>query len=177
MTRSHHRLGAAVLLAAAGLTIASCGAHQDQSDGAQRFDAPSASDPLDGVHAVVYRSPTCGCCENYEDYLRRHGADVDSEVTETVEAIKTDHGVPAEAESCHTTIIGGYAIEGHVPIEAIVTLLADRPDIDGIAAPGMPVNSPGMGDPDGRPLEIVEFADGSTSPHTEITGDPDTLSW
>jgi hypothetical protein len=177
MTRSPQRLGVAVLLTAAGLTLAGCGGDQDGSGDAHSPDAPSAAEQLAGVRAVVYRSPTCGCCENYEAYLRRHGADVDSEVTDAVDAIKADHDVPAEAESCHTTIIGDYAVEGHVPIEAIVPLLDSRPAIDGIAAPGMPANSPGMGEPDGRPLEIVAFADGTVSPHSEITGEPDTLSW
>ena len=111
--------------------------------------------------AVVYRSPTCGCCKSYEDYLRRHGYTVESRVTDDVDEVKSERGIPEGASSCHTTLLDGYAIEGHVPMEAITKLLEERPAVDAIAVPGMPSNSPGMGEPDGRPLQVVSVTDGA----------------
>ena len=118
--------------------------------------------------AVVYRSPTCGCCKSYEEYLRRHGSRVTSEVTEDMEAVRSQHRIPVDAQSCHTTVIGDYAIEGHVPVEAIEKLLAERPDIDGIAVPGMPTNAPGMGEPNGEPIEVLSLDDGQVALLTRI---------
>lgn len=117
---------------------------------------------------VVYRSPTCGCCKSYEEYLRRHGFRVTSEVTEDMDPVKSTHGIPVAAQSCHTTVIGDYAIEGHVPVEAIEKLFGERPDVDGIAVPGMPTNSPGMGEPNGEPLEVLSIDDGQVAPFTKV---------
>lgn len=115
--------------------------------------------------AVVHPTPSCGCCKNYEAYLRRHGYEVQSVVAEDLDPIRADYGIPRSAESCHTSIIDGYAVEGHVPVEAIDSLLASRPDISGIAVPGMPENSPGMGEPNGQPLEVVAVgSDGQLRP-------------
>lgn len=78
-------------------------------------------------------------------YLQTHGANV--EVTDDAEraTFRAERGVPDEAASCHTAVIDGYTLEGHIPVEAIVRLLADRPDAVGLALPGMPADSPGMG--------------------------------
>lgn len=122
----------------------------------------------DAVTAVVYRSATCGCCKSYEDYLRRHGFGVTSEVTEEMDSVKSLRGIPADAESCHTAVIGDYVVEGHVPVEAIEKLLDERPDVDGIAVAGMPLNSPGMGEPDGQPIEVLSINDGRTAPFARI---------
>lgn len=121
-----------------------------------------------GVEVVVYRSPTCGCCKSYEEYLRRHGFSVTSEVTDDMDSVKSTQGVPSAAESCHTAVIGDYAIEGHVPVEAIRKLLDERPAIDGIAVPGMPANSPGMGEPNGVLLEVQSINDGQVAPFTSV---------
>ena len=85
------------------------------------------------------------CCTSWVGYLRNHGATV--EVTDDPEraTFRADHGIPDEAASCHTALVDGYVVEGHVPVEAIESLLADRPDAIGLALPGMPADSPGMG--------------------------------
>lgn len=94
---------------------------------------------------MIYKSPTCGCCEKYVDYLRKNDFSVTSVNQTDMSAIKKKHGV-SRAASCHTGLIGGYVVEGHVPIAAIHKMLKDKADIVGISAPGMPMNSPGMGE-------------------------------
>jgi len=93
---------------------------------------------------TVYRSPTCGCCGKWLEHVKQNGFSVKDIVTNDVQAIKNSHGVGAELASCHTAIIDGYVVEGHVPASDINKLLQTKPDIAGIAAPGMPVGSPGM---------------------------------
>ena len=92
----------------------------------------------------VYRSPTCGCCGKWIDYLAANGFTVETIELPDVKPIKTDNGVPPELASCHTALVGGYIVEGHVPAAQIVRLLAEKPVVLGISAPGMPVGSPGM---------------------------------
>ena len=92
----------------------------------------------------VVKSPYCGCCTHWIDYLRREGFEVRVVETEDVSPAAARLGVPDDLRSCHTASIGGYAIEGHVPVADIRRLLAERPDALGIAVPGMPVGSPGM---------------------------------
>ncbi len=77
--------------------------------------------------------------------MRDHGATVVAEADPDLEQRRNDLGIPTEAASCHTAFVGGYAVEGHVPAEAIARLVAERPDAVGIAVPGMPSDSPGMG--------------------------------
>ncbi len=147
---------------ASAVAVTGCGSSEQAATGTT---APGA---VGGVEVVVYRSPTCGCCKSYEEYLREHGFEVTSEVTEDMDPVKASHDVPTEAQSCHTTVIGDYAIEGHVPVEAIRKLLEERPAIDGIAVPGMPANSPGMGEPDGDPLEVLAINNGQVAPFTSV---------
>lgn len=97
-----------------------------------------------GPRVEVYKSPTCGCCSKWVDHLRGHGFVVRVTDTETVEELKTKHGVPRQARSCHTALVGGYVVEGHVPAADIQRLLKERPAVAGIAVPGMPIGSPGM---------------------------------
>lgn len=94
--------------------------------------------------ATMYKSPSCGCCVKYAPYVEDKGIDVNTVATEGIENIKQQYGVPTSMESCHTMVIEGYFVEGHIPKEAIDKLLLERPDIDGIALPGMPAGSPGM---------------------------------
>jgi hypothetical protein len=135
--------------------------------GCSSSDEPSASkDERSSAEAgavVVHRTPSCGCCKTYEEYLRRHRYDVESEVTDDLAPLRASEGIPDDAASCHTTEIDGYVVEGHVPVEAIEKLLEERPQIDGIALPGMPTDSPGMGEP-GEPLAIVSVTDGKVEP-------------
>ena len=99
----------------------------------------------------VVKSPSCGCCADWIELAREHGHDVEAVDVLYIGEAKRALGVPEALRSCHTARIGGYVVEGHVPFEALDRLLAERPDVAGIAVPGMPVGSPGMGtDPDAR---------------------------
>ncbi|HLD06606.1 MAG TPA: DUF411 domain-containing protein [Candidatus Nanoarchaeia archaeon] len=104
----------------------------------------SGSGKFAGTEAVIYRSSSCGCCSAFGSYLQGKGYQVKSVTQEYLAPIKKQYGVPPSLETCHTTVIGGYFIEGHVPVEAIEKLLAEKPDIKGIGLPGMPSASPGM---------------------------------
>ncbi|UJM92003.1 DUF411 domain-containing protein [Rhodanobacter denitrificans] len=114
----------------------------------------------------VYSDPSCGCCGAWVHYMRAQGYTVAVHQDQPMAAVKARFSVPAAAMSCHTALIDGYVIEGHVPVEDIRRLLAERPDARGLAAPGMPAGSPGMELPDGRvqPYVVELIAhDGTTS--------------
>jgi len=88
---------------------------------------------------TIYKSGSCGCCNVYSNYFEDRGnPNVDVINSENLNLLKEEYGVPSELESCHTTIIGDYFVEGHIPLEAVEKLLSERPDIAGIAMPGMP---------------------------------------
>ena len=96
------------------------------------------------VDIVVYRSPTCDCCGKWLEHLKNNNFKVSDIVTNDVQAIKKKYGVSDAMASCHTAIVDGYVIEGHVPANDIMTLLKTKPKIAGIAVPGMPSGTPGM---------------------------------
>lgn len=100
--------------------------------------------PAKRLAIKVYKDPSCGCCTAWADRLTAAGFDVTVEARDDMAALKAKLGVPEALSSCHTGVIAGYAIEGHVPPEDIKRLVAKRPSAKGIAVPGMPVNSPGM---------------------------------
>lgn len=100
----------------------------------------------DAIQATLHKTPECGCCEEYAKYLRQNGFEVDVIPSANLAEISSKAGVPAEYEGCHTTFFEGYVVDGHVPMKAIDKLLKERPAIAGIALPGMPLGSPGMGD-------------------------------
>jgi hypothetical protein len=100
---------------------------------------------LAGTAVTLYKSPTCGCCEKYVSYLRENGFTVSAINQNDMGPIKERYGV-GNLASCHTAIINGYVVEGHVPVHAINKMLKEKPAIVGISAPGMPSNSPGMGE-------------------------------
>jgi len=93
---------------------------------------------------VVYRSPTCGCCGKWLEHLRHHHFNVVDHITDDMDGIKRQYGVPQNLASCHTAIVEGYVIEGHVPAADIQKLLAEKPPLKGLAVPGMVTGSPGM---------------------------------
>ena len=127
------------------------------------FLVASKDKPYEGIDIIVYKSASCGCCGNYIPYLKAKGFDVEIIVVEDVSSIRAKYGVPEGMESCHTTIIEGYFIEGHVPLEAIDKLLEERPDIDGISLPNMPSGSPGMPGTKARDFLIFSITNGETS--------------
>ncbi len=93
---------------------------------------------------VVYKSPWCGCCGSWVSRMRDAGYSVAVEEREDMDPIKQRFGISSRLESCHTARIGGYTVEGHVPVREIKRLLAERPQAQGLAVPGMPIGSPGM---------------------------------
>ena len=96
---------------------------------------------------VVYKSPTCGCCTKWVDHLEGAGFDVEVQDHNDLSPIKAEHGVPMRLQSCHTAKVGDYMVEGHVPADVIQRMLDEKPDIKGLAVPGMPMGSPGMEGP------------------------------
>ncbi len=105
--------------------------------------------------ATVYKSPTCGCCEKYVEYLEKNGFTIKAINEDDMDAIKKRYGT-ARAASCHTMLVDGYVVEGHVPVRAIRKMLNEKPAIVGISAPGMPQHSPGMGEE--RPGTLTIYA-------------------
>jgi hypothetical protein len=94
---------------------------------------------------VVYKSPTCGCCGNWIKHVEAAGYQVEAIDVDDVTPYKKKHGVPLELSSCHTGVIDGYAVEGHVPADLIDKLLKEKPqNAKALAVPGMPLGSPGM---------------------------------
>lgn len=101
---------------------------------------------------VVYKTPTCGCCSKWVDHMREAGFTVKATDLEDLSPIKQQFGVAQENRSCHTAVVGGYVVEGHVPADLVRKMLTEKPEIAGIAVPGMPVGSPGM-EVEGRPAD------------------------
>jgi hypothetical protein len=106
--------------------------------------APLSATAEEKVQATLYKNPDCTCCEKYADYLRSNGFDVTVVEHPNMTLIKQKHGVREDLEGCHTTLVGGYVAEGHVPLVALKRLLSEKPAIKGISLPGMPEGSPGM---------------------------------
>jgi hypothetical protein len=94
---------------------------------------------------TVYKSPSCGCCGEWVKYMQGQGFETDVREMNDLTEIKRSFGVPAKLESCHTAFISGYVFEGHVPADLVKKVLAERPKIVGLSAPGMPADAPGMG--------------------------------
>lgn len=132
------------------------------------FAAGAATRAATPVRVEVWKDPNCGCCRDWIAYLEREGFAVTAHDSGNT-AVRRRLGLPAKLGSCHTATVSGYVIEGHVPVEDIRRLLAERPaDVLGLAVPGMPVGSPGM---DGAiyagrrdPYDVLRVAkDGSTT--------------
>lgn len=143
--------GAVALLAACDV------APRPPAAGEKTVSPPAAAGP-GAIH--VYRDPECGCCEAWAELARKAGYEVTVESRADMPVIKARFGVPDALRSCHTAIVSGYAVEGHVPFESVERLLAEKPrDIRGIAVPGMPRGSPGMEMPDGSvdPYRVIAF--------------------
>lgn len=116
---------------------------------------------------VVHKDPYCGCCNGWIEHMRQAGFPVEARNENDMGPIKAKAGVPLGKGSCHTAMVDGYFVEGHVPAEDVKRLLAERPDALGLVLPGMPAGSPGMEMPDGRtqPYTVELVArDGSTTP-------------
>lgn len=142
-------------LALAG-ALAACGG---EDEAARAGGAPGTALAAEAPReVVVYRSPTCGCCAAWAEHLEAAGFEVEVRDTNDLGRVKAAAGVPARLQSCHTATVGDYVVEGHVPADAIVRLLNERPDVRGLAVPGMPIGSPGMEQGDRKdPYDILAF--------------------
>jgi hypothetical protein len=114
-----------------------------------------------GKEITVYKSPSCGCCAGWAQHLRRNGFRVTVVDQYDLSEIKAQHDIGPELQSCHTAIVDGYAIEGHVPADDIWRLLAEKPDASGLAAPGMPTMSPGMNSDQPKGYDVLLFGPAS----------------
>lgn len=124
-----------------------------------------AAGAADHRNMTIWKTPWCGCCHLWAEAMRKAGYTVTLNDMEDLTPIKRQAGVPAAMEGCHTAAIDGYFLEGHVPLEAIDKLLAERPAIAGIATPGMPQGSLGMGDdPKARYDVFAVSRDAGTAP-------------
>jgi hypothetical protein len=150
MVRIAARLAAIALLGAVALVL---------TPGLAR----SLGQPVKTKQIVSYKTPTCGCCAKWVDHLRANGFEVASHDLPDLSGIKAKYGVPPHLQSCHTAIVEGYVVEGHIPADVIEKLLKERPAVAGIAVPGMPMGSPGMEGPYQQKYDVLTFdRDGRT---------------
>ena len=125
------------------------------------WDKETEADYSGTTEMTVYRSPSCGCCGVWVEHAQKHGFKIEDIKTEEMEALKQKHNIPEELASCHTTIIDGYVMEGHIPADDIKRFLAQKPDnMVGLAVPGMPIGTPGMEAKDiKQPFQVLAFND------------------
>lgn len=113
---------------------------------------------------TVYKSPWCGCCGDWAGHLRENGFEVTVREVEDLDPIRAEHGISGELMSCHTAVVDGYVVEGHVPAADVRRLLRERPEARGLTVPGMPAGSPGMEAAGEEPYEVLLFDEaGDTS--------------
>ena len=113
---------------------------------------------------VVFKDPNCGCCGKWVEHVRANGFAVEVQEVSDIAEYSRRYGVPSQLRGCHTAVIDGYTIEGHVPATDIQRLLSERPEAKGLAVPGMPVGSPGMEGGSPQSYSTLLFtADGRTS--------------
>ncbi len=116
---------------------------------------------------VVYKSPTCGCCNKWIDHMKANGFTVEAHNNPDMQPIKQRIGVPSNLQSCHTAVVDGYVFEGHVPADVVIRMLKEKPAIKGLAVPGMPMGSPGMEGSRKDAYDVVTFdQDGRTTVYT-----------
>jgi hypothetical protein len=153
------RTFAGAVAAFGALAVLGCGERaQSQAPAA----GPAAA-PAEARQMIVYRDPSCPCCEKWAAMAKDAGYQVRVVDHPDMPAIKVQYGVPEDLRSCHTAVVGDYAFEGHVPFAHVARLLRDRPEgIIGLAVAGMPAGSPGMEVPgvEAEPFEVMAFGKG-----------------
>lgn len=115
----------------------------------------------DSKHVTLYKDPQCDCCEGYAKYLQSNGFTVSIVPTHDLPLLDDKYGIATDLQPCHISLIGGYVVGGHVPIEIVNRLLSEKPPITGITLPGMPAGTPGMPGKKTEPFTIYEIAKGS----------------
>lgn len=121
------------------------------------FFSAEINKPVAAADITVYKSPACRCCDRWADYLEENGFSVAVQKRRNMQAMKRELGVQPQFQSCHTAVVGDYVIEGHVPASDIRRLLEEKPDIRGLAVPGMPMGSPGMEGPRKDPYSVISI--------------------
>lgn len=111
---------------------------------------------------TVYKSPSCGCCGNWEKHMAANGFRLETHPLGDVTPTKRKLGVPQDLWSCHTAMVDGYVLEGHVPAGDVKRLLRERPKATGVAVPGMPASAPGMDQRPARPYTTLAFDSASS---------------
>lgn len=111
------------------------------------------------IPAHMFKNPGCLCCDAYARYLEAHGFEVTIRPVNDLDGLKHDLAIPTELKGCHTILLEDYVVEGHVPVEAIERLLAERPAVYGISVPGMPAGSPGMSGEREGPLVVMVYGE------------------
>ena len=129
-----------------------------------RWKMPRTIDP-NATPILVYASPSCSCCHAWTGHLERSGFAVTKEPVSDVTPFKRKYGVPEQLWSCHTAVVDGYTVEGHVPADLIRKMLTERPTIAGLAVAGMPNGAPGMEGPTKDRYEVTSF---TRSGETEV---------
>lgn len=116
----------------------------------------------DAPVVTIYKSPTCTCCAEWGEHLEENGFAVELEKVADLNEVKQEYQIPAGFASCHTAVVGGYVLEGHVPADVVHQLLAERPQIRGLTVPGMPAGVPGMPDAGSnrRPFQVFAMERG-----------------
>ena len=149
--------GTVIALAAAALAslgISHFGGVQLQTD-----LAAAAQQKAPGPMMEVFKTPTCGCCSQWVEHMRKAGFNVHTNDLVDLSTIKKSRSVPAAVQSCHTAVVNGYVVEGHVPAADVQRMLKEKPAIAGIAVGGMPIGSPGMETPfvKEEPFNVTSF--------------------
>jgi hypothetical protein len=148
-----HRQFLARTLTLGLLSIAAIGCNRLNSSDVAQVSTAAATSTIE-----VFRSESCGCCGLWVEHMQEAGFTLKETITEEMDAVKQQHGVADELASCHTAIADDYVIEGHIPAEDVQRLLTEKPDVTGIAVPGMPIGSPGMEIGDERePYAVLSF--------------------
>ena len=129
------------------------------------FGAAAAQQKPAGPLVEVFKSPTCGCCSQWVEHMRKSGFTVRTNDVNDLTEIKKSRGVPDEVQSCHTAVVNGYVVEGHVPPADVHRMLKEKPAIAGIAVGGMPIGSPGMESPyvKAEPFDVMSFTKSGTT--------------
>jgi len=130
---------------------------------------PIPLDRAEPIPMTVYLTPTCECCSDWVGHVAGHGFEVERVYQDDLSQVKRELGLWPQLASCHTAVVNGYVVEGHVPGDVVRRLLAEAPPVRGLAVPGMPIGSPGMEYGDViEPYDVLAFtSDGQTRVYSE----------
>jgi hypothetical protein len=135
-----------------------------------RVLAASAASAASLPTVEVWKNPSCGCCGSWAQHMRKAGFTVNVTAADDMDAIRNAKGVPSELQSCHTAVVDGYIVEGHVPASDVKKLLAERPTAKGLAIPGMPQSAPGMDQPGERYTVVLFGTPTGNRPYAQYAG-------